>query len=106
MIVEQVLKALADVLGLPRGRVEGALVGAHIHNWHADPFARGAYSYVMAGGMDAVRAFAAPVEHTLFFAGEATNTDGHTGTVHGAMATGRRAARGDPPARQLLIRQL
>jgi monoamine oxidase len=29
----------------------------------------------------------------LFFAGEATNTDGATGTVHGAIATGRRAAR-------------
>jgi tetratricopeptide (TPR) repeat protein len=29
----------------------------------------------------------------LFFAGEATNTNGHTGTVHGTIATGRRAAR-------------
>ena len=43
--------------------------------------------------MDAVRTLAAPIEDTLFFAGEATNTDGHTGTVHGAIATGRRAAR-------------
>jgi len=42
--------------------------------------------------MDAVRVLAAPVEDTLFFAGEATSTDGHTGTVHGAIATGRRAA--------------
>ena len=38
------------------------------------------------------QALAAPVEDTLFLAGAATNTDGHTGTVHGAMATGRRAA--------------
>ncbi len=29
---------------------------------------------------------------TLFFAGEATNSDGHHGTVHGAIATGARAA--------------
>ncbi|HSE39534.1 MAG TPA: FAD-dependent oxidoreductase [Acidobacteriota bacterium] len=29
---------------------------------------------------------------TLFFAGEATNTDGHLGTLHGAIATGVRAA--------------
>jgi monoamine oxidase len=92
VIIDHALDGLADVLGLTRGRIEGALVGTHIHNWHADPFARGAYSYVMVSGMDAVRALAAPVEHTLFFAGEATNTDGHTGTVHGAMATGRRAA--------------
>jgi monoamine oxidase len=92
-IVDQVLDALADVLGLPRSRIEGALVGTHSHNWHADPFARGAYSYVPVHGMDAVRALAAAVADTLFFAGEATNTDGHTGTVHGAIATGRRAAR-------------
>jgi monoamine oxidase len=35
---------------------------------------------------------AEPVENTIFFAGEATNTDGHCGTVHGAIATGIRAA--------------
>jgi monoamine oxidase len=93
VIVDHALEALADVLGLPRGRIEGALVGAHTHNWYADPFTRGGYSYVTVGGMEAVRALAAPVEETLFFAGEATNTDGHTGTVHGAIATGRRAAR-------------
>ena len=93
VIVDQALEALAEVLGLPRDRIEGALVGTHTHNWHADPFARGAYSYVTVNGMDAVRALAAPVEDTLFFAGEATNSDGQTGTVHGAIATGRRAAR-------------
>ena len=92
-IVDQALDALAEVLGLPRGRIEEALTGAYTHNWHADPFARGGYSYIPVNGMDAVRALAAPAEGTLFFAGEATNSDGHTGTVHGAIATGRRAAR-------------
>ncbi|MGA8493419.1 MAG: FAD-dependent oxidoreductase, partial [Terriglobales bacterium] len=33
-----------------------------------------------------------PIENTLFFAGEATDTTGHNGTVHGAIASGRRAA--------------
>jgi monoamine oxidase len=32
------------------------------------------------------------VEETLYFAGEATNSDGYNGTVHGAIATGSRAA--------------
>ena len=59
---------------------------------HSDPFARGAYSYVVVGGMEVVRALAAPVGETLFFAGEATNSDGPTGTVHGAIARGWRAA--------------
>jgi monoamine oxidase len=92
-LIDQALGALADVLGLPRSCITEALVSAHTHNWHTDPFARGAYSYIPVGGMDAVQTLAAPIEDTLFFAGEATNTDGHTGTVHGAIATGRRAAR-------------
>ena len=41
---------------------------------------------------DAPRMLGEPVEGTLFFAGEATDLDGQNGTVHGAMASGRRAA--------------
>jgi len=58
----------------------------------ADPFSRGAYSYVRVGGVEALRKAGEPVAATLFFAGEATNADGQTGTVHGAMATGHRVA--------------
>ncbi len=93
VIVEQALDVLAEALSLPRDRIAGALIGSHIHNWYADPFARGAYSYVPVNGLEAVRALPAPVADTLFFAGEETNTAGQTGTVHGAIATGRRAAR-------------
>ena len=41
----------------------------------------------------AQEALARPLETTLFFAGEATDTAGHNGTVHGAIASGRRAAK-------------
>jgi monoamine oxidase len=62
------------------------------HDWSSDPFAYGAYSYV-ATGAGAVRAeLGVPVEDTLFFAGEATSTDGQGGTVSGAFASGMRAA--------------
>jgi hypothetical protein len=36
---------------------------------------------------------AAPLDGTLFFAGEATSNDGQGGTVNGALETGERAAR-------------
>jgi monoamine oxidase len=36
---------------------------------------------------------AAPVKNTLFFAGEATDTQGDQGTVHGALRSGSRVAR-------------
>jgi monoamine oxidase len=91
-IAEQALGALARVLGVSTGWLEARLEGWQTHNWSADPFSRGAYSYVRVGGIDAPGQLAAPVEGTLFFAGEATDTNGHTGTVHGALATGKRAA--------------
>jgi monoamine oxidase len=69
------------------------MTGAYMHDWQADPFSRGAYSYAAVGGIDAARRLGAPVANTLYFAGEATNGDGYNGTVHGAIATGIRAAR-------------
>ncbi|HEY4575903.1 MAG TPA: FAD-dependent oxidoreductase [Thermoanaerobaculia bacterium] len=44
------------------------------------------------GAIDAPGALAAPVEDTLYFAGEATNL-ADMGTVHGALESGARAAR-------------
>lgn len=65
-----------------------------VADWSADPFVRGLYSYAATTTTEADReALARPLEGKLFFAGEATDTAGHSGTVHGAMATGWRAAR-------------
>jgi len=63
-----------------------------MHDWQADPFARGGYSYVKVGGTGAREELAAPLEETLYFAGEATDTE-QSGTVGGALASGQRAAR-------------
>ena len=61
-----------------------------MHDWSRDPFSRGAYSYVAAGGVGARLTLAAPLGDTLFFAGEATSDDGQGGTVNGALETGER----------------
>ena len=63
-----------------------------MHDWRRDPFARGAYSYVTVGGGSARTGLAAPLDGALFFAGEATSSDGQGGTVNGALQTGERAA--------------
>jgi len=44
------------------------------------------------GGTTAAKRLARPVERTLFFAGEAADSEGRSGTVHGAIGTGNRAA--------------
>jgi monoamine oxidase len=95
-IAAQALDALARILGVPRATLEAHLDAWHLHNWSTDPYSCGAYSYVRVGGSDAPSApsrLAAPVAGTLFFAGEATDDAGHTGTVHAALASGRNAAR-------------
>jgi monoamine oxidase len=63
-----------------------------LHDWQADPCARGGYSYVRVGGTGAREELAAPLEETLYFAGEATDTE-QSGTVGGALASGLRAAK-------------
>jgi monoamine oxidase len=74
------------------GSLESDLEAAYCHDWQTDPFSLGAYSYGKVGADGAQEALGRPVENTLFFAGEATDTSGHNGTVHGAIASGYRAA--------------
>jgi monoamine oxidase len=90
--VRAALQALATVLGMDLVKLEHDLRGGFTHDWQADPFSRGAYSYAAVGGSDAGRALEAPLDRTLFFAGEATESDGQNATVHGAIASARRVA--------------
>lgn len=92
-IVDAALRDLAAVANVRREAIEEQLAAVHLHDWHNDPFARGAYSYVPVGALRHRETLAKPVENTLFFAGEATELEGHSATVHGAIATGVRCAR-------------
>lgn len=91
--VDRALETLARILDLPRATLRSKLTEAYWHDWSTDPYSRGAYSYIPAGALDAPKKLAEPVSDTLFFAGEATEFSGHFGTVHGAIASGRRAAK-------------
>jgi monoamine oxidase len=87
------LDALTVVLGMDPARLHQGLRGGFSHDWQADPLSRGAYSYAAVGGSGAGEELGAPLEATLFFAGEATESDGQNATVHGAIASARRVAR-------------
>jgi monoamine oxidase len=92
-VISEAIATLARITGVRRERLGALLEAAYLHDWHEDPFVRGAYSYVPAGALAARRALTESVAETLYFAGEATNLDGHGGTVHGAIASGKRVAR-------------
>lgn len=92
-LIERAIAALSRNFGPSVARLRRRVRSTWHHDWEHDPFARGAYSYALVGGHDAARRLARPVRGTLFFAGEATDTEGSTGTVHGAIASGERAAK-------------
>jgi monoamine oxidase len=87
-LIDAALVSVRTMFGDQRWR----LSQAYVHDWAVDPHARGAYSYVRVGGKGAREALAAPLDRTIFFAGEATDRD-EAGTVAGALRSGRRAAR-------------
>jgi monoamine oxidase len=61
-------------------------------SWSTDQWARGSYSFLPVGATPSLRvALAQPINGRLFFAGEATSSDAPA-TVHGALASGTRAA--------------
>lgn len=61
-------------------------------SWSADPWTLGSYSFLPVEATPRDRgALAAPVAERLFFCGEATD-GADPSTVHGALASGRRAA--------------
>jgi len=91
--VRVALDALTGVLGIDPVRLHEGLRGGFSHDWQADPFSRGAYSYAAVGGSLAGEELGAPLDGTLFFAGEATESDGQNATVHGAIASAHRVAR-------------
>jgi monoamine oxidase len=91
-IMERGLEVLHHVFGVPRETLRDLVQEFFVHDWQSDPYCRGAYSYALADSGDAARRLAATVGNTLFFAGEATDCSGHNGTVHGAIASGQRAA--------------
>ena len=91
--VRAALEALAGVLETDLARLTREIRSGSSHDWQTDPFSRGAYSYAGVGGSSAGDELGASVAGTLYFAGEATESDGQNATVHGAIASARRMVR-------------
>jgi monoamine oxidase len=88
--IQSVLAELDDAFG--NNAATSSFVDAHIMDWGKEPFIKGAYSFpIVGGGISKRQALAASLNNNIFFAGEATHTEGHSGTVHGAVESGYRA---------------
>ncbi|HUS35415.1 MAG TPA: NAD(P)/FAD-dependent oxidoreductase [Verrucomicrobiae bacterium] len=84
------LEIMARVFRRDVPEIEAELVAYDHYDWRADSDIGGAYSYIPVNGLDLPKALAAPIEDTLFFAGEATAMDAQMGTVSGAIESGLR----------------
>jgi monoamine oxidase len=82
----------ACAAAFPSTNVRAQLQAAYWHDWQADPYSRGAYSYLRVKGGDAREVLGQPVEQVLYFGGEAASGE-YAGTVSGALESGLRAAR-------------
>lgn len=90
--VDPIRAALDTTAALfPSVDVAAELRNAYFHDWQADPFACGAYTYLRVGAGDARERLADPIEDTLYFAGEAASPD-DSGTVAGAFESGYSSA--------------
>lgn len=90
-LLERALRDFAATVGMPMPVLESAVDHHHFHDYAADPFSRGAYSYTRVGGGNAAAQLATPLGDVLYFAGEATEYD-YEGSVAGALISGQRAA--------------
>ncbi|GAA4840050.1 NAD(P)/FAD-dependent oxidoreductase [Algivirga pacifica] len=63
-----------------------------VKDWGADPYSKGAYSFAAPYSEGMREVLAEPLGDTLFFAGEATNTEGHAASIHGAMESAEKVA--------------
>jgi monoamine oxidase len=91
-MVTELIQELSTLF--PNENVQGKYSGFYIvKNWLQEPYIEGAYSYPSPGSEGKREILAAPVSNKLYFAGEATNYNGHLATVHGAMESGYRAVK-------------
>jgi monoamine oxidase len=101
-------QALADLDVVFGGAASTGFIEGQLHNWTAEPYVLGSYSYPAPGtrptsGPTMREVLAQPVGTTLYFAGEATHNTAAS-TVPGALQSGERAGGevdtnlGGPPA--------
>ncbi|HEX8342086.1 MAG TPA: NAD(P)/FAD-dependent oxidoreductase [Tepidisphaeraceae bacterium] len=90
-VTRAAIDSVATLFAREPREIAGHVRQCVIADWRDEPLAGGAYSWPRVGGARLPDALAAPIDGTLYFAGEHTVAE-MIGTVAGALASGRRAA--------------
>ena len=91
-VLRLALRSLSSIFDIHVDILQQYVKAHHVHNWNAEPYSRGGYSYTTLSSAAARKILAASAGNKIFFAGEALS-EKHTGTVEGALASGEAAAK-------------
>jgi monoamine oxidase len=90
---QQIVASAMETLKTIFGTAIPKPIDWQITRWASDAFARGSYSFNAVDSTPEMRnVLASPLEHQVFFAGEATEIN-YFGTAHGAYLSGLRVAK-------------
>lgn len=85
-------RSLSAIFNLPEYQLRELVTAYAVYNWKQHPYALGGYSYSTLHTRNAQEIFKMPVEHTLYFAGEAFYNGPSPGTVEAALVSGKEVA--------------
>lgn len=92
VLYEKAIGSLQYIFNCSYHDVTGEIIQWHIADWVRDPFSCGAYAYPTTQTTKARTILSAPVNDTIYFAGEAMYEGAAMGTVEAALASGRDVA--------------
>jgi monoamine oxidase len=91
-LLQESLQTLSNIFKIKVSSLKQKLTAWHIEDWSKDRFALGGYSYDTLQTANAKKILNAPIEQTIFFAGEGLYEGEAFGTVEAAFVSGREAA--------------
>ena len=92
-ILEAALQSLANIFQQNIEQIQSYIIKSYVFNWSKDPFALGAYSFPTIHTKESRKILNNAIEHTIFFAGEASYDGPYGGTVEAALKSGLETAK-------------
>lgn len=91
-IVSIALESLRNIFNITEVEIKQLLTSSYVFNWTNDSYSLGSYSYSTLYTNEVRKLMSAPIDDTLYFAGEALYDGPEMGTVEAALISGQDVA--------------
>ena len=92
-LLQTALLSLSSIFRIPPAMLQEELTNYKIINWLNQPHIKGGYSYNTLHSEKAKEILSSPLNHTIYFAGEAISKNESQGTVESALQSGHDTAK-------------